>query len=54
MADKNDYREKINMAGGIPEKIELHNELIEMLVTDILALKKRIEKLENRSLKQIG
>ena len=50
MPNKKAYKEKINMAGGIPEKIELHNELIEMLVAHILSLEKKIEKLENRSI----
>lgn len=54
MANKNEYREKINMAGGAPEKIATNRDLIDMLASHILELEKRIEKLENRSVQQTG
>ena len=50
MATKKEYKEKLNMAGGVPEKVDYNRELIEMLTAQILELEKRIEKLEQRSL----
>ena len=54
MATKKEYKEKLNMAGGVPEKVETNRELLDMLVSQILSLEKRIEKLENRSIPQTG
>ena len=41
MANKKEYKEKQNQGGGIPETLEDHEELIDMLITHILSLEKK-------------
>ena len=51
MPNKKEYKTILNMAGGVPEKVEQNRELIDMLIGHILRLEKRIETLEKRSVR---
>ena len=48
MPDKKEYKEILNMAGGVPEKVDYNRTLIEKLISHILQLENKIEKLEKK------